>query len=179
MSERWSTAQRRLHWWSAALVLATLGLALLMTALPFTLLLAKFLAYQLHKTLGLLVLGMVVARLVLRGLRPAPPALGLSGARLGQALLYALLLVVPVLGYFTAQLAPGPVPTTLFLVIPVPHLLQPDPVLFALLRPVHQAAAWLLVSLAAGHAGLALWHHRHGVPVFSRIWGRALPPRQG
>ena len=68
-------------------MLATLGLAMLMTALPFTRLLEKFLAYQLHKTLGLLVFGMVLARLVLRGQRPAPPALGLAGARPGQAVL--------------------------------------------------------------------------------------------
>ncbi len=160
-------------------MLATLALAMLMTALPFTQLLAKFLAYQLHKTLGLLVLGLVVARLVLRGRRAAPPALGLRGARAGQAVLYGLLLAVPSLGYFTAQLAPGPVPTTLFLVIPVPHLLAPDPVLFEIVRPVHQAAAWALVSLAAGHAGLALWHHRHGVPVFRRIWGRDAPRGPG
>ena len=160
-------------------MLATLGLAMLMPALPFTRLLEKFLAYQLHKTLGLLVFGMVLARLVLRGRRPAPPALGLAGARLGQAVLYALLLAVPVLGYFTAQLAPGPVPTTIFLVIPVPHLLAPDPVLFAWVRPLHQAASWALVSLAGAHAGLALWHHRHGVPVFRRIWGRDAPPGPG
>ena len=160
-------------------MLATLGLAMLMTALPFTRLLEKFLAYQLHKTLGLLVFGLVLARLVLRGRRPAPPALGLAGARLGQAVLYALLLAVPVLGYFTAQLAPGPVPTTIFLVIPVPHLLAPDPVLFAWVRPLHQAAAWALVSLAACHAGLALWHHWHGVPVLRRIWGRDAPPGPG
>jgi len=163
----WSTAQRRLHWWSAALVLAALGLGLLMTALPYSTLLAKFLAYQLHKSVGLMVFALVLWRLALRARYRAPPAGPL--ARLGQGLLYAMLLAVPLLGWLVAQLAPGPVPTTLFLLIPVPHLLAPDPTLYAWARPVHQIAAWLLVTLAAGHGGLGLWHLRHGLPLGRRM----------
>lgn len=174
--ERWSRPQRRLHAWGAVLVVLTLGLSLTMVALPMSQLLAKFLAYQLHKTFGLLVLILTLARLGFRLARPAPVLTGLSpgrqrAARWGQGVLYALLLLVPLLGYLTAQAAAGPVPTTLFLVIPVPHLLDPDPALYAWLRPVHQVAAWSLIALAAAHASLALWHHRQGVPVLGRIWG--------
>lgn len=150
----WSAAQRRLHWWSAGLVLASLVLGLLMTALPYSSLLAKFLAYQMHKSLGVMLFLLVLWRLALRARRAAPP--GARLARLGQAVLYVLLLAVPLLGWLVAQLAPGPVPTTLFLLIPIPHLLAPDPLLFSWLRPVHQVAAWLLVGLAAGHAALGL-----------------------
>lgn len=163
----WSATQRRLHWWSAALVVAALALALLMTALPTSTLLAKFLAYQLHKSLGVMVFLLVVWRLALRARRRAPLAEPL--ARLGQGLLYGLLLAVPLLGWLVAQLAPGPVPTTLFLLVPVPHLLAPDPALFTIIRPVHQAAAWLLVGLAAGHAVLGLWHLRRGLPAARRM----------
>lgn len=146
-------------------------LAWAMTALPFSQLLAKFLAYQAHKTVGLVVLGLVVWRLWLRARRPAPaPLVHPRAAAWGHRAIYALLLAMPLLGYLTAQLAPGPVPTTLFLVIPVPHMMDPDPVLFAWVRPVHQAAAWLLVGLATGHAGMALLHHRRGLPLLSRMW---------
>lgn len=174
--ERWSRPQRRLHAWGAVLVVLTLGLSLVMVALPMSQLLAKFLAYQLHKTFGLLVLILTLARLGFRLARPAPVLTGLTpgrqrAARWGQGVLYALLLLVPLLGYLTAQAAAGPVPTTLFLVIPVPHLLDPDPALYAWLRPIHQAAAWSLIALAAAHASFALWHHRQGVPVLGRIWG--------
>lgn len=174
--ERWSPAQRRLHAWGAVLVVLTLALSLAMVALPMSQLLAKFLAYQLHKTFGLLVLIVTVARLGFRLVRRAPELTGLGprtrlAARLGQGVLYALLLLVPLLGYLTAQAAAGPVPTTLFLVIPVPHLLDPDPALYAWLRPTHQIAAWTLISLAAAHAGLALRHHWQGLPILGRIWG--------
>ena len=166
---RWTRGQRRLHWWSAGLLLLAFALSFLMTALPFSQLLAKFLAYQLHKTFGLLVLALLAWRLVLRR-RAVPAHPGLSpghrrAARVGQGVLYGLLLVVPLLGYLTAQLAPGPVPTTLFLVIPVPHILAPDPVLFGWVRPVHQAAAWALVIAACGHAAMAWWHRRQGIDL--------------
>lgn len=174
--QRWSLAQRRLHGWVAVLVILAFALSFAMVALPLSQLLAKFLAYQLHKSLGLMVLILTLWRLALR-LRRAPPELAdLSpftqrAARLGQGALYTLLISVPLLGYFTAQTAPGPVPTTLFLIIPVPHLLAPDPALYARLRPIHQFAAWSLVLLAAGHAAMALRHHLQGVPLLRRIWG--------
>ncbi len=148
-------------------MLATLALGLLMTALPYSSLLAKFLAYQLHKSLGIIVFLLVLWRLALRARHPAPP--GWRLARLGQGVLYGLLLAVPLLGWVVAQLAPGPVPTTLFLLIPVPHVLAPDPWLFALARLVHQAAAWLMVGLAAVHAGLGIWHLRQGLPAGRRM----------
>ncbi len=174
MSDAWSLAQRRLHWWSAALVVLTGALAVLMVWLPFSQMLAKFLAYQLHKTFGLLVFSVVLVRLVLRARHPAPALTGLSpGVRrlagIGQAGMYALLLAVPILGWLTGQAAAGPVPTTIFLVIPVPHVLDPNPALYAWLRPVHQVAAYTLLALAAVHAALAVKHHREGVPVFRRM----------
>ncbi len=174
--ERWSQAQRRLHAWGAVLVVLTLALSLLMVALPMSQLLAKFLAYQLHKTFGLLVLIVTMLRLALRFQRRAPELTGIGprmrrAARLGQGVLYALLLLVPALGYLTAQAAAGPVPTTIFLVIPVPHLLDPDPALYAWLRPIHQIAAWSLITLAGAHAALAVRHQLQGIPVLGRIWG--------
>jgi hypothetical protein len=75
-------------------------LALVMVELPLSALLAKILTYQLHKSLGLLLIPLWVWRLWLlarRG-RPAPvalPAWQQGAARLGQVVLYALLIAVP------------------------------------------------------------------------------------
>lgn len=173
----WSSWQRRLHWWVAGLLVLTAGLALAMVNLPMSQLLAKFLAYQLHKSFGLLVLGLVLVRLVLRALMPAPELTGLSPgmrrlARWGQGALYALLVLVPLLGWLVGQAAAGPVPTTLFLVIPLPHMLDPNPALYAWLRPLHQALAYGLLALGAAHAALAVKHHRDGLPVLARMAGR-------
>jgi len=175
-SPRWSLAQRRLHAWGGILVVLTFALSLAMVALPMSQLLAQFLTYQLLESVGLLVLIVTLARLLLRWRRTAPELTELSprmrrAARLGQAVLYSLLLVVPCLGYLTAQAAAGPVPTTLFLFIPVPHLLDPNPALYAWIRPIHQFAAWSLIVLAGAHVALAVRHQLQGVPVLRRIWG--------
>jgi cytochrome b561 len=166
VSPGWTRAQRRLHWWMAALIVVTFPLGFLMAGLPTSLLLLKFLLYQLHKSLGITVIILAVIRLAVR-IRlgrppwPAMPAWQRHAAFWAHAGLYGLLLAVPVLGYFTAASAPAEVPT-LFFGIPVPHVIGPDPGLFAVLRPCHKAAAIALAVLAAGHAAVALHHYLAG-----------------
>lgn len=174
----WSRAQRWLHWTVAVLVFSGFAIGLVMVALPLTQLLAKIIAYQVHKTIGLLVALLVLWRLVLRARRGRPaeddgiPAWQRRAAGAGHAALYALLIVVPVLGYLSASTAPGQIPTTLFLVIPVPHLLPPDAAAYATLRGIHRALAWTLVALAVGHAGAATIHHWHGRRTLRLMLGR-------
>ncbi len=177
-SDGWSAAQRWLHWAVALLVVCGFAIGLVMVALPLTQLLAKIIAYQAHKTIGLLVPPLVVWRLVLRARRGRPaedaslPAWQRRAAALGHAALYALLIVVPVLGYLSASTAPGQIETVMFLLIPIPHLLEPDEATYEAVRAVHQAAAWALVLLAAGHAAMAVAHHRRGHRVLARMLGR-------
>ena len=176
----WSGVQRRLHWWIAALILAGFTLAWVMVAVPLRELLVKFLLYQAHKTIGLLVLALMLWRLVLRAWRGRPawegdlPAWQRGAAALMHAALYGLALLVPVLGYFVAATAPAQVPTLFLLVLKVPHVVAPDAAAFAVLRPIHRAAAILLVALAVGHAAMAVQHHRRGRATLRRMW-RATP----
>jgi cytochrome b561 len=177
-SDGWSPAQRRLHWAVAALVVCAFAIGLVMVALPLTQLLAKIMAYQAHKTIGLLVPPLVVWRLVLRARRGRPaedptlPAWQHRAASFGHAALYALLIVVPVLGYLSASTAPGQIETVMFLLIPIPHVLEPDEATYEALRATHQVLAWSLVTLAAGHAAIAVAHHRRGYRVLARMLGR-------
>lgn len=171
----WSAAQRRLHWAMAALVFMNFLLALVMVALPISALLAKILTYQLHKSLGLLLIPLWVWRLWLLARRGRPAAAALPGwqrsaARLGQGLLYALLIAVPVLGFLSAAAAPIGVETVFFLILPIPHPFPPDQALYDMLRPLHQGAAWGLVVLASGHAAMAIHHHRRGLSVLRVMW---------
>jgi cytochrome b561 len=160
------------------LVFTGFAVGLAMVALPLTQLLAKIIAYQLHKTIGLLVPPLVLWRLILRLRRGRPakeddvPAWQRRAARAGHAALYGLLFVVPLLGYLTASTAPGQIPTTLFLLVPVPHLLPPDAAAYESVRAVHRALAWALVILATGHAAMALHHHWRGRRVLLRMLGR-------
>jgi cytochrome b561 len=159
----------------AALVFVNFLLALVMVALPLSALLAKILTYQLHKSLGLLLIPLWVWRLWLlarRG-RPAPVALPASqqgAARLGQAVLYTLLIVVPALGFLSAAAAPIGVETVFFLILPIPHPFPPDQALYEVLRPLHQGAAWGLVVVALGHGAMAIHHHRQGLPILRLMW---------
>src|SRR5689334_24526453 len=117
ISAGWTRAQRHLHWWTALLVLLAVAIAWAMVNLPRTQLLLKFALYQVHKTIGLLVLALVVARIGVRLTRGRPgwdadlPAWQERAASAMHALLYALLLLTPVLGYLTACTAPANVPT--------------------------------------------------------------------
>lgn len=171
----WSLAQRLLHWGSALLVLGTFALGLTMVALPLTRLYEKFMAYQIHKSLGLVVIALTLPRLVLRLVRGRPawedrlPAWQRRAAEAGHGLLYLLLLAVPGLGYLSACAAPIQVPTTLFLVVFVPHVIGPDAALYERLHEAHALAAWALVLLALGHAAMAVQHHRAGWPTLRRM----------
>jgi cytochrome b561 len=147
-----------LHWWTAALVFAGFAIAWIMTALPLTALLVKFLLYQVHKSLGLCVLGLAMFRLLLAwraGKRP----------RRLEAGLYGLLLLVPLLGYFAAAASPNPVPTLFMLLVRVPHVIAPDEAVFDAIRPLHKWFAIGLIALAAWHAS----RMRFGASGFASI----------
>ena len=171
----WSLSQRLLHWSIALLVFLTFGLGLWMVALPLERLTEKFFAYQYHKSFGLVVLGLMAWRVALRLTRGRPadeaslPEWQKRAASAGHLLLYALLIVVPVLGYLSACASPVEVPTTLFLQVLVPHVIGQNEALYNLIRPVHEVLAWSLVLLALGHGAMAVKHHIGGLPTLRRM----------
>lgn len=172
----WSPAQRRLHWAIAVMVLLAFPIAWVMAGVPFEELLLKFILFQVHKTIGLLVLIAAIARLGIRLCRGRPAwDAGLSewqqnAARRAHAALYVLLFTVPVLGYFVACTAPIGIPTLFLGVLPVPAIVGESERWFPILLNLHRAAAIALVLLAAGHAAAALQHHRRGLGVLRRMW---------
>jgi cytochrome b561 len=175
MPAEWSLAQRLLHWVTAILVIGGFVLAFVMVALPLRELLLKFTLYQVHKSIGLLVLLTVLARLLLRATRGRPPPEPVQrwqarAASVGHGALYLLLLAVPVLGYFVASTASLRIPTRFLGLIALPDPIGPDAALFAVLRPLHRALAIALVVLAAGHAAMAVYHHLRRRAVLRRMW---------
>jgi cytochrome b561 len=172
----WSRGQRRLHWWTAGLIFFTFPLGFAMVAVPLEALFAKFLLYQLHKTIGIVVVLLAGARLGLRVVRGRPawerglPCWQQRLAATAHGALYGLMIATPVLGYLTAATAPAQVPTLFLLLINVPHVVDVDAQWYAALRPVHLAAAVLLVGLAGGHAAMAVAHHVRGGDTLARMW---------
>jgi cytochrome b561 len=174
----WGRPARLLHWLVAALVAAMLVLGVVMVEVVEDLG-AKFRLYQLHKSLGLTVLALVLLRLAWRLASPAPPRpptvrpWEAAAARAVHALLYLLLLATPVAGFLMAASAPIGIPTVLFGVVTVPHPVGPDEARFELLKDVHGTLATLLLALAALHAAAALRHH---LLLGDDVLLRMLPP---
>ncbi len=172
----WSALQRWLHWLVAFGVVFDFALSWVMTGLGDNQALLKFALYQLHKNVGVLVLAAVIARLILlacRG-RPALPAdlseMNRRLAVLGHAALYALLIIVPILGYLTNSTSPSRIPVLFLLAIPLPNLTPPSEAWFNLLSQLHRLAAIALVATALAHALIAVAHHQRGSLILRRMW---------
>jgi cytochrome b561 len=161
MSERPSSRTARLlHWASAVLVIAALGLGAYMVQLvedPAE----RFDLTQTHKTIGVVVLALTVVRLCLRVLVTAPRqehAALLLAAKATHAGLYALLLLLPLSGWLMATTTPVRVPTIVFGLVTLPYPLGPDLQTYRLAHAVHVTAAISLVLLVFLHSAAALAH---------------------
>lgn len=124
-NNRYSTVAIVLHWVIAGLILFNLYLALQFDGLRG---LAKFNAFQLHKSVGLTVLMLSLARLAWRLThRPPPlpaemPAWEKFGAHGAHWLLYGLMIGIPLTGWVVVSASPTNLPTVIFKTIPWPHL---------------------------------------------------------
>lgn len=181
-SEAWGQLSIALHWLSFLIVLGMAIAGLVMVELPngpF-----KLQVYALHKSFGLSVLGLTALRLLWRlfGATPRPlgnaPAWQEFLARATHGALYALLLLVPLSGWWFNSTSGFPL--RWFGLVSLPKLGAFDPVLKAQARETHEILFWVLAALVAIHAAAALWHHYR---IRDRTLARMLPlmkdPGQG
>jgi cytochrome b561 len=128
---------------------------------------AKMGFYALHESLGLLLLFLVIARLVWRGLSAPPPLpasvprnMRLAAASVHHAL-YVILILQPLLGFFTTNAYGFPLQgATAFLgFIDLPKFMEPWEGLAVLLHWLHSLTGWLLIPLLAAHILGAIYHH--------------------
>jgi cytochrome b561 len=158
----WPLALRLIHWASAALVAAALGLGVFMVDIvqdPAR----RFDLTQTHKSIGVTVLALTAARLCLRCLAAAPPPLPLApplcrAIRAAHASLYALLLLLPLSGWLMAASSPVRIPTAVFGLFALPYPLDPDLLTYRLAHAMHAAGAVALTALAGLHIAAALVH---------------------
>jgi cytochrome b561 len=158
----WPRALRVLHWASAVLVIGALGLGAYMVQLvddPAQ----RFDLTQTHKTIGVAVLALTVARLCLRAFATAPRyARPLLAAKAAHAGLYALLLLLPASGWLMATTTPVRVPTVVLGLFSLPYPLAPDLAMYRVAHGVHVTAAIALALLVLGHSAAALAHGLQG-----------------
>ncbi len=156
------------HWSMAILIVGMLALGLYMTTLPSTDA-STFRLYQLHKSIGFVILTLGALRLFWRLVNPSPglPAgmhpLEKSAAYIGHAGLYALIFAMPITGWFMVSASPWGIPTVLFNVQPVPHLPVPQELgtreqAEAFFKVLHEYGAYLLIALVTVHIAAALRH---------------------
>lgn len=157
------------HWTMALLIIGMLGLGLYMSDLPLTDPNA-FQFFQLHKSIGFVVLALAVLRLVWRLANPSPKLpegmhpLERLGAHLGHAGLYALLFAMPLTGWLMVSASPWGIPTVVFNVLPVPHLPVPEALgsqeqAEGFFKLLHAYGAYLLIALVVVHVAAAFKHH--------------------
>jgi cytochrome b561 len=160
----WGWPARLLHWLIAVLVVGLWVLGKIMVGLPDADP-SKFGLYQLHKSFGLTVFALGLLRLAWRFANPSPePPPGMPGwerlaAKVSHAMLYLLLLAIPISGYLMVSASPWGIPTIVFGLLHVPHALPPDAATERLLKAVHEALGLLLALLVLLHAAAALKHH--------------------
>lgn len=156
-SERYTWQAMLVHWLQAALVLWLLWLGWTMVDLPKGP--GRGAAYGLHKSLGLLVLGLTLLRLLWRSRHLAPPPLaGGWEAKLAKGVhhaLYAFLLLAPLAGFLTSSFTPNPIK---FFGLELPRLFSPDEGLNSAFKLVHWFLVWLGALLIALHVAGALKH---------------------
>lgn len=160
--DRWGPVSQAFHWTIVLLILAVAILGLTMGELPRTP--KYFWVYTAHKSIGLTILALMLARLAWRLYAGAPPAV--PGTPRVQALvaslthwaLYGLALALPLSGWLYDS-ASGLRPFNWFGLFPVPKLVAPDQSLADNAHDVHEELFWVLVGLIVLHAAAAWYHH--------------------
>lgn len=149
---------RLLHWAMAAMVVVQLFIAAVMMAS----LAHRPLLLVIHKPLGILILLFVLIRIINRMLHRPPPFLSTMGplerlvATGSEYLLYALLLMQPLLGW--AMLSASGDPIVILGQFQLPPIAPQNTDLFAILRQGHSILAYLLLATFTAHMCAVLMH---------------------
>jgi len=160
-AESYGVVARALHWAIGLLLLAQLTLGVV----TFELLergAERSALAGIHKALGVVLLMMVLARLAWRSYDPVPeppPSMcqaELRGARLGHALLYLLMMVVPVLGLLVSDTSGRA--TDVFGLFTVPEMVGEHEDLHDAFELAHKIGAYTLLAMIVVHVAGVVYH---------------------
>lgn len=171
-ASRYTTGAIVLHWTIAALVLLQIGLGWAMSDLMLEGSQRQYIAFQLHKSFGITVLVLTVARVLWRLFNPPPPEPA-SVARWEAVLagivhkaFYVLLVAVPLAGWLMVTVSRIVIPTNLFFLAPWPNLpgfagmtAENRAIWEGGAEQTHALLAWTMGVLVLLHVGGALKHH--------------------
>jgi len=173
---RYTKVAVTLHWLIAALVVAQLTLGWWMIEIPKQPVGVRAFWFNLHKSIGMTIAGLVLVRIAWRFRHPAPPlpacvpAWQRRAASISHALLYACLLGMPLVGFLGSTYSGYPIK---YFGITLPTWGYKSDPLKGFFSSVHLGLAWLFMTLIVLHTGAALKHlliNRDA--VFWRMWPR-------
>ena len=157
----YSLTARVLHWTTAVLVLILIPLGIIIgnrLIEPW-----QDWLYNLHRSIGALVILVIIIRLLYR-LGHAPPPLPDEmphwqhvAAHATHWALYALLVVQPFIGWAGSSAYPAPIPV--FGLFELPPIVGPNRLLSDRLLTVHMVIGIAIALLVTMHIGAALYHH--------------------
>jgi cytochrome b561 len=176
-TDHYPATSKLLHWLVAACVLITAPVAIAMTRIPEGP--TQDVLYNLHKSLGVLILVLMILRLINRlaaGALAAEEKIEpwqKTVSSIVHTSLYVLLLAMPVVGYI-ANSAYG-TSTPFFGLFNVPAVIGKNEELSTQLFTLHRWVGWLVILLVLTHVGAALYHHFiRGDVVLKRMLPRAM-----
>lgn len=149
-----------LHWSIAALVLAQIALGIYMQSIAKVPVGPRVDAYNLHKSMGIAILALMLVRIGWRIAHSPPPLPPMprwqrAAAHASHAILYAALVAQPLIG-FAGSVASG-YPVRLF-GLTLPKLWPRDDALKDALSTAHLVVAIVLVATITLHVAAALRH---------------------
>jgi cytochrome b561 len=159
--ERWGLISQLLHWLVAVVILVQVGVGV--AAVEWRLSPTKLDLFVWHKSVGMLILLLVLLRLGWRitNPTPAPPPdmrpWEVHAAHMSHVLLYLLVLGLPLTGWIINSAAN--IPLKLFWLVPLPDITAPSKPLQEAATGAHVALVIALAPLLLVHVGAALRHH--------------------
>jgi cytochrome b561/polyisoprenoid-binding protein YceI len=180
---RYTSVAIALHWVMAALLLFMIWLGWNMDENE-----ARF---QLHKSIGMTIFFLALTRLAWRWMNPPPPLpegmapLERTASHAVHIAFYALMIGIPLGGWFMVSVSPFQVATVLYGAVSWPHLPFTEGLvskdLYDLAEFFHGKGAWVVLGLLALHIAGAVKHEfgaKDGVlkRMIPRLFGRTGPP---
>jgi cytochrome b561 len=157
---RYGAVAQLFHWAIVALIITQFVLAERAEGLRPA---AKIPVLATHKSVGITILGLALLRLTWRLLNPVPPLPAGAprwqdrAAHVSHFLLYALLFITPLLGWFMSSARAFSV--SWFGLFTLPDFIEPNKATYQTLHAAHEFMAKSLAVIAIVHAAAALKHH--------------------
>ena len=157
----YSVTARVLHWLTAALVLTMVPIGIVMA--NFSLGPAGDTLYDIHRSIGAVLIPVVLVRLIYRLGHPAPPlpadipAIQQLAAHATHWGLYALLVIQPFVGWIATSAYRAPI--KVFWLFQLPPIWPVDQAFSEKMFTVHRWLGILMALMLCAHIGAALYHH--------------------